>query len=316
MKRTTLYYWWLIVFGLASIAIARDPWFHFRSVSELFTLSRLSSEFCVIIALFLIAVMAREDTHGRAFYTIIAGFIIFLLGAVADPIYHSGAGVAPTAWSPPHVIAFLGILLVVLGVMRQLIKDTSYGVMPTRLCDGLLLAFSIALFGFLWLPLLQQEQLSVTMNWGALPHWLYALSAGLVMGFTFKLIHTLVPRYGSVMSVAGGYLLFRMAADFIVPAGTYSVSMIPYFLMLSAVIFECVHPFLLTQTKGVLGIYTTAFLLVLPLTSVALIHTYPPIHPAISLASLVWALGSAAVGIALARPFQLIFFPDARTTHP
>lgn len=316
MKRNSLYYWWLIAFGLASVVVARDPWFHFTSVNDFFVPSNLASELGIVIILTLIVIMARGGTRGRAFYTVIAGFIIFLLGIISDHIYHGTARSAVTAWSPPHVIISLGALLVVLGVMRQLIKDTSYGVMPIRSRDSLLLAFSIILLGLLWFPLLQQEQhLMTAVNLAMTPDWFYALYAGLCMGFVFKLIRDLVPRYGSAMSVVGGYLVCRLVADFAIPTGAYSASMIPYFLMLSAVLFECAYPFFLTQEKGVFGVYAVSLFLVLPVASIALIHTYPPIHPAISLVSLVWALGSAAIGITLARPFILVFFPNARATH-
>ncbi len=311
MKRTALYYWWLIAFGLASIAIVRDPWFHFRSTDDFFVPSHLVGAFGVLIGLFLLVIMVRGGTRGRALYTAIAGFSILLIGGTADRVYHGSADIAAIAWNPSHFILSFGMLFLILGVMRQLIKDASYAVMPTRSRDGLLMAFSIALLGLLWIPLLQQELPVSSVDFTIFPTWFYALYAGLCMGFVFKLVHDLVPRYGSVMSVAGGYLVCRLAADFFVPAGESAASMIPYFLMLSAVLFECAYPFFMTRAKGVLGVYTMALLLMVPLASIAFIHTYPPIHPAISLASLVWALGSASIGIILARPFELVFFPHA-----
>ncbi|MDP3772565.1 MAG: hypothetical protein Q8Q94_04325 [bacterium] len=315
MKRDVLYYWWLVAFGLASIAVARDPWFHFRSVDDFFVLPHLASEFGVLIALCLLVIMMRGGTRGRALYTALAGFCILLIGVAADRIYHGSTGIAAIAWNPAHFILSLGMLLLVLGIMRQLIKDASYAVMPVRSRDGLLMVFSIILLGFLWIPLLQQELPVIIADLTILPNWFYALYAGLCMGFVFKLVHDLVPRYGSVMSVAGGYLVCRLAVDFFVPAGELAVSMIPYFLMLSAVLFECAYPFFMKREKGVFSVYAMALLLMVPLASIALIDTYPPIHPAISLASLVWALGSASIGIILARPFQFVFFPHANETE-
>ena len=316
MKRNVLYYWWLVAFGLVSVAIARDPWFHFKSVNDFLTPSRLASEFGFLIALCLIVIMAREGTRGRAFYTIIAGFFIFWIGFNADHVYHGNAGVSVTAWSPPHLIISLGMVLLIVGVMRQLMKDAFYSIVPARSRDSFLLAFFVVLTGVLWIPLIQQERPMMISDLASAPVWLYALYAGFCMGFIFKLVHDLVPRYGSTMSVVGGYLACRLAVDFFVPAGEYTTSMIPYFLMLSAVLFECAYPFYLTREKGVFGIYTMALLLVLPLASIALIHTYPPIHPVISSASLVWAVGSTAIGMILARPFRFIFFPDAVATRP
>ena len=333
-KRTLLYYWWILAFALKAVGASWDAAYHFKYLRDFLQLPHLVNGAGDVLAIFLVIAMARSGTRGRAFATIIAGLFIFAFGVIFDQIYHQIHGIDLTTWSPSHFTLYLGTLVMLLGVMRQLAKDASYDAITPQFCSGALFIFSLFFLDCFWFPLLQQEQGTITFAliqkgiftagpdlralithsavqiFSDVPEWLYGIYAGLAMAFSFQFIRAIsATKYPATM-MAGGYVAARLIMDYIFSANEYPQSTTPYFLVLSALIFDLASPLFFEKKQSGLSLCVLALFTTIPLISIALIAADPPLAPSLPAIALVLAPAAAAFGILLARFLRPIFFPD------
>lgn len=297
MRRSSLLWFWILAFFLKAAGASWDASYHFKHLRELTQISHIVNIIGFILACILWLYMWRNAAaNDRAALKISGwGFLIFFVAIPFDDLWHRTYGIDLTTWSPPHFALYLGTMIMLAGLIYQVQIDYWKNLISrgTKLTlQTLLVTFVMEDF---WFPLLQQEQGVIALDlyikgktiasedvlqfltnpesqiYGGIPFWLYPMYSCFVITVVFTLAKRFLHYKFSATSVVASYLLFRTIADQIYAAAVYPQSTVPYFIFLSAILFDLFYD----KTRH-LAAY---FVIPVPMYLYTMIETANPIHP-------------------------------------
>jgi hypothetical protein len=337
MTRKRLYSLWILAFGLKAAGAAWDASYHFKYLRELTQQSHIMNFVGNALACLLWWYMWRTEPKDqrRSLKVIGIGFIAFFLAIPVDDWWHRTYGIDLTTWSPPHSTFYLATFVMILGMILQVSQDFQRGLISMKMRQTTqLLLFPFLLENF-WFPLVQQEQGVIayylfqkgtpiateeilqflsdprSQIYGGIPDWLYGVYGCMIALFVFTLIRKMQLGNFAVTKVAFLYVLFRFIMNTIFHFSTYQESAVPYYLIVSALVFD-----LIMKTKAAEWLKVTFVSLVVVLCPylVGLIQTDYPIHPPLPFDSSAFAFVTALIGYAVAAGLFLWLKPSCEGT--
>ncbi|KAA9161053.1 hypothetical protein FPZ12_014910 [Amycolatopsis acidicola] len=253
---------WLVAFAFKLLGSSWDVSWHFKFIRDDFAPPHLINTVGTGIVIVLVAIHSYTGLgcDRRSLRLMQAGLGLFLLAAPLDVINHRVNGLDLTAWSPTHLLLYIGTGVMLAGVLDGWLKLAEPGRFRTLVLTGLwvfflentffpngqqeygilglrawergapeaepsLLSFAAQQIGH---PVDRTAVLHFTMP---IPDWVYPLwgigVSALVLGLAR---HTLKHRWAAT-SVAALYVAYRMVIWPLLVAGTFPASTIPFYLV-------------------------------------------------------------------------------------
>ncbi len=296
-----------LAFFFKSAGGAWDVAYHFKHFREFYQLPHLLNGFGDLLTLAMLAYLWKKSTEQgqKNLRVIIYGIIVFILAIGMDQWWHEKFGIDLTTWSLSHFALYLGTFIAIVGAFRYIYQDIKDGFISSLAGKLYTLVFGYLILDSFWFPLLQQEEGAVASYnmahgiiiadadlmalffksnfsvYGSVPMWVYGAWAGLssVLIFHFvKIINRKLkvsPYIATLTAVV--YIGFRAVANLIFVGVTYPTSVVPYYLIIAAILFDVVYNMLSEQT-WVRDVLSSATVL-LVLAGFSQIQTDFPIHP-------------------------------------
>ncbi|MEV4311721.1 hypothetical protein [Actinocrispum sp. NPDC049592] len=249
---------WLVAFGFKVLGSSWDVSWHFKWLRDDLAPPHLLNTVGTVMVIVLVVLHSFTGfaVHKRALRLMQAGIVVFLIAAPLDVINHRINGLDLTAWSPSHLLLYIGTVLMLAGAI-----DGWLG-MGRR---GFVLA---ALFFFLledvWFPAGQQEygvleleswlrgtpyaepellrfaaqQINRPVDLEALQHfalpipsWVYPAWGIVAVGLVLALARKAMGRAWTATLIAGAYVAYRGIIWPLLVGTGFPPSAVPFWLV-------------------------------------------------------------------------------------
>ncbi|MDF5758112.1 hypothetical protein [Spongiactinospora sp. TRM90649] len=279
-----LYAGWLAAFALKILGSSWDVSWHFKWLRDDLAPPHLINTVGTVIA------VALTIIHGYTGYGVDRAALrliqwgtgVFLIAVPLDLINHAVNGLDITAWSPSHMMLYVGTALMMAGVIR----GWHLGAAPGRRRDLTLGAFFLCFFENMLFPNQHHEygvlgitawdngtpyaepillrfaadQLQRPVDRGMvlqfsmpMPEWLYPVYAVVAGLLVLVVARKLVGRPFTATAVAGGYAVYRCLIWPLLTAADFPPSAVPFFLVAAAFCVDLafvVRPFAVRAVVG------------------------------------------------------------------
>lgn len=263
---------WLVAFAFKLLGSSWDVSWHFKFIRDDLAPPHLINTVGTGIVIVLVAIHSYTGLgcDRRSLRLMQSGLGLFLLAAPLDVINHRINGLDLTAWSPTHLLLYLGTGVMLAGVITGWLKLAEPGRFRTLVLTGLwvfflentffpngqqeygiiglrawergapeaepsLLNFAAAQIGH---PVDRTAVLHFTMP---IADWVYPLWGIGVSALVLTLArHTLKHRWAAT-SVAAAYVAYRMVIWPLLVAGTFPASTIPFYLVFVGLAVDLGH---------------------------------------------------------------------------
>src|SRR5437763_2653544 len=253
---------WLTAFAFKLLGSSWDMSWHFRWLRDDFAPPHLINTVGTVIILVLVAIHSYTGLgcDRRSLRLMQIGLATFLVAAPLDVINHRVNGLDLTAWSPSHMMLYLGTGIMQAGVLLGWLRLSP----PGRFRTGVLLALWAFFLENTFFPNGQQEygilglrawergkpeaeqtlmdfaahQIGHPVDRAAIlhftmpiPEWVYPLWGIGVMALILALARHTIGRRGAALMVAGAYVGYRCVMWPLLLGLGFPVSTVPFYLL-------------------------------------------------------------------------------------
>lgn len=253
---------WLTAFAFKLLGSSWDMSWHFKFIRDDFAPPHLINTVGTGIVIVLVAIHSYTGLgcDRRSLRLMRVGLALFLLAAPLDVINHRVNGLDLTAWSPTHMLLYLGTGVMQAGVIDGWLKQAE----PGRLRTGVLLALWAFFLENTFFPNGQQEygilglrawergtpeaepslldfaarQIGHPVDQAAVLHftmpianWVYPLWGIGVSALILVMARRTIGHAWTATAIAAAYVAYRMLIWPLLLAATFPVSAIPFYLL-------------------------------------------------------------------------------------
>ncbi len=253
---------WLTAFAFKLVGSSWDMSWHFKWLRDDLAPPHLINTVGTVIIVVLVAIHSYTGLgcDRRSLRLMQAGLIVFLVAAPLDVINHRVNGLDLTAWSPSHMMLYLGTGIMQAGVLLGWLRLSP----PGRFRTGVLLALWAFFLENTFFPNGQQEygilglrawergtpeaeptllsfaanQIGHPVDRAAvlhftmpIPEWVYPLWGIGVSALILVLARKTVGRRWAGLTVAGAYVAYRSLMWALLLALGFPVSTVPFYLL-------------------------------------------------------------------------------------
>ncbi|MEU0463099.1 MULTISPECIES: hypothetical protein [unclassified Amycolatopsis] len=253
---------WLVAFTFKVLGSSWDMSWHFKFIRDDFAPPHLINTVGTGIVIVLVAIHSYTGLgcDRRSLRLMQAGLVMFLIAAPLDVINHRVSGLDLTAWSPTHMLLYIGTGVMLAGVIDGWLKSAPPGRFRTLVLTGLWVFFLENTFfpngqqeyGIISLRAWERgapeaepsllsfaaEQIGHPVDRVAVLHfampiadWVYPLWGIGVSALVLALARHTIGRAWAATAVAAAYVAYRAIIWPLLVVGTFPASAIPFYLL-------------------------------------------------------------------------------------
>ncbi|GAB3586006.1 hypothetical protein GCM10027445_64250 [Amycolatopsis endophytica] len=253
---------WLTAFAFKVIGSSWDMSWHFKFIRDDLAPPHLINTVGTGIVIVLVAIHSYTGLgcDRRSLRLMQAGLVMFLVAAPLDVINHRVSGLDLTAWSPTHMLLYIGTGVTLAGVLDGWMKSAPPGRFRTLVLTGLWVFFLENTFfpngqqeyGILGLRAWERgtpeaepsllsfaaEQIGHPVDRVAVLHfampiadWVYPLWGVGVSALVLALARHTLGRAWAATAVAAAYVAYRAVIWPLLVVGTFPASAVPFYLL-------------------------------------------------------------------------------------